>query len=155
MNKTSRPLGWLAFPCRVILGGLFVFAGTVKLMNPQLFQQSISAFKVGAPDHLVVLATFSLPWTELLVGVALILGLWTRAASALLSLILIAFVALLSSVLIRKMDVSCSCFGKFEVPCPSKVGACQLIRNAVLLTMTGIVFFFGPGPLAIDRESTK
>ncbi|MFA6044242.1 MAG: MauE/DoxX family redox-associated membrane protein [Phycisphaerales bacterium] len=156
MPSKIRPLGWLVLPCRIILGGLFVFAGVIKLMNPQLFQQAIAAFKVpGMPSHLEILLTFVVPWCEIAAGAALLLGLWTRSAALLLSSMLVVFIALISSVLWRGMDVKCGCFGKFEVPCTGPVGPCHLVRNGVLLALGLMVVFFGPGPLAIDRESTK
>lgn len=156
MPSKVRPLGWLVLPCRVILGGLFVFAGVLKLMNPQLFQQSIAAFKVpGLPGHLEILLTFVVPWCEITAGAALLLGVWTRSAALMLSTLLLGFISLIASVLIRGMDVKCGCFGKFEIPCTGPVGPCHLIRNSVLLALGLVVVFFGPGPLAIDRESTK
>lgn len=152
-----RPLGWLVLPCRVILGGLFVFAGIMKLLNPQLFQQAIAAFKVpGLPSHLEILLTFVVPWCEIAAGSFLLLGVWTRSAALMLSTLLLGFIGLVVSVLLRpNMDVHCSCFGKFEIPCSGPVGPCHLIRNCVLLALGLVVVFFGPGPLAIDRESTR
>jgi hypothetical protein len=29
------------------------------------------------------------------------------------------------------------------------------VRNAVMIAMAGVIVLWGPGPLAIDRESTK
>lgn len=155
MASKVRPLGWLVLPCRLLLGGLFVFAGVMKLLNPQLFQQSIGAFKVGLPEHLEVLLTFVVPWCEIAAGAALLLGLWTRSAALMLSTLLVGFIGLVVSVLWRGMDVKCSCFGKFEIPCTGPVGVCHLVRNSVMLGLGLVVVFFGPGPLAIDRESTK
>jgi uncharacterized membrane protein YphA (DoxX/SURF4 family) len=148
-------MGWLVFPARVLLGGLFVFAGVMKLTSPQLFVQAIAAFKLNIPDHLLILLTFVVPWTEILAGTALALGLWARSSALLIALMLLGFIGGIASVLIRKMDVHCSCFGSFEIPCTGPVGPCHLIRNTVLLALAGIVLAWGPGPLAIDRESAR
>lgn len=156
MGGKIRPVGWLVLPCRVVLGALFVFAGVVKLQNPQLFQQSIAAFKTGLPEHLEILFTFAVPWTEVVAGAALLLGLWARASALVLCGLLLGFIGLVVSVLMRPhLSVSCSCFGKFEIPCTGPVGTCHLARNSVMLALGLVVVLFGPGPLAIDRESTK
>jgi uncharacterized membrane protein YphA (DoxX/SURF4 family) len=144
--------GWIVLVARVFLGALFIFAAVMKLSNPQSFAEAINAFKI-LPDHLVVLATFVVPWIEAVLGVALILGLWTRSAALVLSLLLVAFIAALVSVLDK--GITCSCFGKFEIPCSGPVGWCHVIRNTVLLALAALVVAKGPGSLAIDRESTK
>lgn len=138
---------------RLVIGGLFVFAAAAKLSNPQLFADAVMAFKI-LPENLARLATFIVPWTELLAGAALLLGVWTRSAALLISLLLVAFIGGLVSVLARGLDAECSCFGKFEFPCPSKVGACQIIRNFVMLAMSVTIVVAGSGMLALDRRSS-
>jgi len=154
MAAAVRPMGWLVLPARLALGALFIFAAYVKLSNPQHFALSVAAFKL-LPDHLAVLVTFVVPWTELVAGVALVVGLWARSAAFLLALVLAVFMAGIGSVLYRQMDVECGCFGKFEIPCTGKVGVCHLARNGVLILLALVVMIWGPGPLAVDRESTK
>ena len=66
------------------------------------------------------------------------------------------FIAAITSVLLRPgIDTKCGCFGKFEWPCGETVGVCQLFRDLVMLAMAVFLMVKGPGPLAIDRESTK
>ncbi|MDX2132859.1 MAG: MauE/DoxX family redox-associated membrane protein [Planctomycetota bacterium] len=155
--KTKSPSivwGGLALVVRVLLGGLFVFAAIVKLRNPQLFVQGVMAFKI-LPDHLATLTAFVVPWLEVLAGVALILGWWARAGAVVLGGMLLAFIGGMLSVLARDLDVHCSCFGKFEIPCSGAIGPCHLARNAVLFAMAMYVAVVGPGSLAVDRESMK
>ncbi len=137
---------------RLVLGGLFVLAASLKLAHPQDFANSVLAFKVFPPaaDHLNYLATFVVPWTEMLCGVLLILGLWTRSAALVLTLLLGVFLGGILSVLARNLDVSCGCFGKFEFPCGKVVGPCHIARNAVLIVMALLVLARGPGGLALD-----
>jgi uncharacterized membrane protein YphA (DoxX/SURF4 family) len=153
----GHPIGWLVLTCRVALGGLFVFAAWMKLSGPQAFADSVLAFKIipESADHLSTLTTFVVPWTEMVAGVALILGLWARSAALVLSAMLVVFIAGIGSVLYRHMDVSCGCFGKFEWPCTGPLGWCQIGRDLAMLAMGLLVVLKGPGPLAIDRESTR
>jgi hypothetical protein len=68
---------------------------------------------------------------------------------------LVVFIAGIGSVLYRHMDVSCGCFGKFEWPCKGPLGWCQIGRDLAMLAMGLLVVVKGPGPVAIDRESTR
>lgn len=154
MTRAPSPaasVGLLAL--RVALGALFVFAAYVKLRDPQLFAFSVAAFKI-LPDSLAALATFAIPWTEAVAGVALVLGVWARATSVLLMALLGAFIAGIVSVLARGMNVHCGCFGKFEIPCTGPVGLCHVARNVVLFGLAGTVAWAGPGIAALlpDRR---
>lgn len=149
-NRAGTPLGWLVLGARIIVAGLFIFAGYIKLSDPQQFAFSVNAFKL-LPEHLVILNTFVLPWMEMIAGVLLLAGVWTRAAAAVIGAMLVAFIFGIISVIYREMDVSCGCFGKYEIPCKGSLGVCHLIRNSVLLAMAGLVVVKGPGPLTFDR----
>jgi uncharacterized membrane protein YphA (DoxX/SURF4 family) len=162
MAKVPTPMGWLVLPCRVVLGGLFVLAGVLKMQDTQKFAEAINAFRVipVEADYLVIFAAFAMPWIELFAGAFLLLGLWTRASALVISAMLVAFIAMIAWVLIRvnmgqDLSVSCTCFGKLEWPCPAKLGMCQIWRDVVMLAMGVVVLAWAPGPLAIDRESTK
>lgn len=141
----------LALPVRLVLGGLFLFAAYVKLGDPQQFAFSVHAFKI-LPEHLSILATFAIPWVEIVLGACLVLGCWTRAASILLFLLIAGFLGGIISVIVRKMDVTCGCFGKFEIPCTGPIGICHVVRNTVLLAGAAYIALAGPGPVAVDRH---
>jgi len=140
---------WLATVLRVALGGLFVFAAMMKLAELQQFAFAVKAFAI-LPDHLSHLAAFVVPWIELIAGIGLLLGLWTRPAALVIGAMLAAFIAGIVSVIVRDLDVTCSCFGKFEVPCTGPVGLCHVIRNLVLLALSLGVMWYGPGRMAVD-----
>ncbi|MEX2218745.1 MAG: DoxX family protein [Phycisphaerales bacterium] len=90
---------------RMALGGLFIVAAYLKLFasdNSALsFAEAIQAFKVLESDSLVRLATFCIPWVELVAGVSLILGFWTRAAGLIFAVLLAMFIALIVSTIFR------------------------------------------------------
>lgn len=141
-------------PLRIALGALFVFAAYLKLENPQDFADAVKAFKIFDLDtesHMVVLATFTIPWIEALSGLLLVFGLWTRAAGLALSVLLAAFTVGIISVISRDLNVACGCFGEFEWPCKGDVSFCHILRNSVLLLAALVITWRGAGPLALDR----
>lgn len=149
----------LLLVCRLAVAALFLFAAYQKLFapesGPQKFAMSINSFKI-LPEHLVLLATGVIPWIEVLCGLLLIAGLWTRAAATLLSVMLIAFTIAVASVLLRNMSLTCGCFGKFSLLCPhDKMTWCKVGENALILLPTLLVAVFGGGFLALDGNGCK
>lgn len=152
---TPKAVGILTFPCRVALGALFVIAGVLKLGEPQAFADAIKGFKIfeGEREFMIPLMSFVLPWTEIIAGSMLVLGLWARGAAGVIVAMLLAFIGGVISVILRGIDTKCSCFGDIEWPCTSGVGWCQVARNLIMVGLALPVFIWGPGPLALDRES--
>jgi uncharacterized membrane protein YphA (DoxX/SURF4 family) len=141
---------------RLGLGGIFIFAAAVKLRDPQAVAGSIQAFKINLmgqpmPDHLVLLGTYGIPWLELLVGAALVLGLWTRSAALLYTLLMASFIALVISVIQRDMNVECQCLGRFKLFCSGPLGTCKVIENSILMAGSLLVLTIGSGSFSLDR----
>lgn len=149
---------------RLAMGGLFVFSGSAKLgfvehlrgigflegvanagVDPTQFAATVKAFAILHTD-LIPFVVFTLPWLEILCGVALIIGLMPRAAASLVNLMLMAFIAAMVSVMLRDIDVECTCFGKFL---GGKVGWMSLARNGVLMGIMTPVALWGGGYLAL------
>jgi len=157
-DKNPAAMGWLSLACRIALGGLFIFAGTMKLMKPQGFADSIMGFKMLNPDtqgHLIITLAYVIPWTEVIAGTLLVLGLWARASATVIVSMLVAFIGGVLSVIARDIDAKCSCFGSIEWPCTGGVGWCQVIRNVVMIAMAVPILRWGAGSLAVDRPSKE
>lgn len=136
---------------RLILGGIFVFAAAVKLQDPQGVADTILGFELGIPDHLVLLGAYVVPWAEMLIGVALVVGLWTRAAALLYALTMAAFIAAIISVIQRGMSLECQCLGRFKLYCSGPLGTCKVVENSILLGGALIIFVLGAGGFSLDR----
>jgi uncharacterized membrane protein YphA (DoxX/SURF4 family) len=153
--STSKTQNAVKIVLRLLLGGLFVFGGLVKLdfgNDPTGFAFAIKGFKLGLPDHLVVDLAFMIPWLELLAGLALIFGFFTRGAGLVIAGLMVAFILGIASVMWRKLDVHCGCFGKLDsFICSGPIGPCQIVRNVVLAAMGTYLAIFGAGPFSLDR----
>jgi putative oxidoreductase len=101
---------WLTLSLRLGLGGLFIFAGALKLSEPAQFATDIDHFRILPYAAVLPLALF-LPWLEMLSGLALIAGPARRGALVVLSLLCVVFTAAIVSALVRKLDITCGCFG--------------------------------------------
>lgn len=98
---------------RVVLGGLFVYAGVVKIGNPLDFAQDIRNYQlVGQALSFVV--AIVLPWLEIIAGAFLVAGVWKRGAALVISGLLAFFIVLTLVTMARGLDVDCGCFGSLS-----------------------------------------
>lgn len=152
--------GWaesilLLLPLRLALAAIFALAAGLKLDDPQAFAFAIKAFNLleaSRYDHALIALAFGLPWAEMLCAVCLLLGIWTRPAAALLSVMLIAFTAALLSLIARGIETDCACFGDKDLFCEGGVGWCHIARNAGFLAASLLLVWRGGGRLALEAR---
>lgn len=139
--------GWLKL-------GISSFGGTLPTSTPAAFAETIKKFDlplVGDDVGIISILAFMIPWTELIIGVLMVLGLWTRAAALVATGLLVSFTVGLGMVMARGMEMSCSCFGSAKFLCGETIGACHILRNAALITMGVMLVWKGSGALGLDR----
>jgi putative oxidoreductase len=94
----------------VIVGGIFIYAGAIKLLDPVQFANDIDNYKT-LPWTIGVGLAFYLPWLEMFCGLALILRrLYLGGLSILTALVAVFLVATIAAK-IRGLDITCGCFG--------------------------------------------
>jgi len=141
---------------RLALAGVFAFAASLKIADPQAFAFSIHGFKI-VPEQLVPAAAFVVPWTEMLCAAALVFGLWSRSAALILSGMLLAFIGAIVSALLRDdVDPKCGCFGDFGLLCPpDKIGWCHVRQNALFLAGSLALTVWGGGLMSMDALACR
>lgn len=145
----SAPLQVL---CRLALGGIFIYASLDKIAHPRAFAGIVANYAI-LPDWLVTLPALALPWLELLAGLLLVAGIWTRSAAATLSLLLLAFMLVLAFNALRGVDLSCGCF---STSAADKENAWVLVGRDLLILLPGIVILlFGREKEAEDPNKLK
>jgi uncharacterized membrane protein YphA (DoxX/SURF4 family) len=80
MKNLSRIIPYASLASRIILGGIFIYAGVIKILDPAGFARDVSNYRM-LPDLLVNPFAVVLPWIEVLAGLSLLLGIWVPAAS--------------------------------------------------------------------------
>ena len=100
----------------ILLGGVFVYASLDKIANPGEFARIVYHYRLIGPSQMVgpwaanTLAV-TLPWIELVVGLALISGLWRRDAAVVTGGLLVIFIGGVSAALAMGIDLeNCGCF---------------------------------------------
>ena len=123
---------------RLVLGGLFVYAGIVKVLDPLDFAQDIRNYRLVG-QALSFLAAVVLPWLEILAGVALAAGVWKRASALIITGLLVFFILLTLFTIARGLDVECGCFGALS----RKSGFGVILEDLGMLFM-GLGLLFAP-----------
>lgn len=122
---------------RLILGGVFIYAGANKIITPVSFADSIASFEL-LPNSFINLFAIALPLFEIFVGLFIIIGWRLRAASLALVLLCAVFSVALSLALVRGLEVDCGCFGA-STPSVGKTWF-SLGRGVILLGLAFLLY---------------
>lgn len=93
-----------------IIGGLFIYAGTVKILDPVRFGIDIDNFKI-LPWSAAVRLAFYLPWLELFCGFALVGRRFYEGGLTILTGLMLVFIGATIAAKARGLDITCGCFG--------------------------------------------
>ena len=108
MDLSSRNILWRIVA--LIVGGIFIYAGAIKAMDPLRFALDIDNYKM-LPWAIGVRLAFYLPWLELVCGFALILRFFDRGGLFILTALTFIFIAASIIAKVRGLDITCGCFG--------------------------------------------
>jgi uncharacterized membrane protein YphA (DoxX/SURF4 family) len=125
---------WSYLLVRVALAAIFIYAGSLKLMDPKAFARTISHYGL-VPDPLLPVVAIGLPAIEVLAGIALMLDL--RPGLYTVSGLLLFFVTVLGYGVLNNLNIDCGCFGPEELAERNGL-AHALYRD---LTLVGAVAF--------------
>ena len=94
----------------LIVGGIFVYAGVVKVLDPVQFANDIDNYKT-LPWFVSVRLAVYLPWLEIFCGLALIFRFLYRGGLSILTVLIAVFIGATIAAKMRGLDITCGCFG--------------------------------------------
>ncbi|MCG7438577.1 MULTISPECIES: MauE/DoxX family redox-associated membrane protein [Corynebacterium] len=92
------------------LAAVWLWSGTVKLLNPLDSRQAIAAYEL-LPGGMIDFLAVALPAVELILGLMLLIGVFLRWAAVASSIILVGFIVGVGSAWARGLSIDCGCFG--------------------------------------------
>jgi uncharacterized membrane protein YphA (DoxX/SURF4 family) len=134
MQGTKR---YIFLALRLLIGGIFFYAGLEKILAPFDFSVAIYNYKLF-PDALIGFMAATIPWIETTAGLCLLAGFNTKGAAALTSSLLLIFIGLIIISAIRGLDIDCGCFGSLE----RKVGLLAILEDTTLFLISMSVLLF-------------
>jgi len=131
----------------LIIGGLFIYAGILKIIEPVQFARDIDNYKM-LPWPVAVGLAFFLPWLEVFCGVALIMRRLCRGG--LLILIGLTIVFIVASIIAksRGLDITCGCFG--HASAGWSFAKHMVLDFAILASL--VVLWLGRNTMARERQ---
>lgn len=109
-------LGFLTGPyptlvSRLVLGGIFLLAGIAKIGVPDALRYAINQYSLPIPGFVVDTMAVGMPVLEVLVGVWILLGLFTRFSAVIAGVMMVIFTIALTQAWLRGLIIDCGCFG--------------------------------------------
>lgn len=86
-----------------------MIAAIPKIVDPPAFAHMIYNYRL-LPGPAINALALVMPWLEMVVGVALILGVWKREAAIVAGILLLVFLVAIGVNLARGHAVDCGCF---------------------------------------------
>jgi uncharacterized membrane protein YphA (DoxX/SURF4 family) len=126
-----------------VVAAVFIAAAVPKIVDLEGFATDIASYQ-SFPYWSVNLLAAVVPMIELWGAFALLVGWKRRGAALALGLLTVGFIALVSSVIVRGIDLQCGCFGH-DVQA-SAVGWPLLLRDVALLAAIAVAAIDVPRP---------
>lgn len=160
MNTRYQP--YVTLLARLLLGGVLLVAGGLKVTKPTDSANAVAAYKL-LPTNVAHLFGYALPWLEVALAVLLIVGILIRPAALIGGFIMVVFTAAIASAWARGLLIDCGCFGGGGEIDPSLAAQVhrtyfiEIMRDLGLALAAVYLYFFPYGKLSIEKAapSTK
>jgi uncharacterized membrane protein YphA (DoxX/SURF4 family) len=145
---------WLTFLFRLILGGVLLVAGALKVTDPYSSATSVRAYQI-LPVDLANLLGFILPFAEVAIGIFLIVGIWVRLNAIAGGALMIMFIIAIGQAWARGISLDCGCFGKGGLldtdELPVWNYTLEIARDIVLAAFAVYIYRFPQGKLGFYK----
>jgi putative oxidoreductase len=109
-NIKHRPSNIIWRVVDLIVAGVFIYAGALKVIDPVQFASDIDNYKI-LPWSISVALAFYLPWLEIFCGLGLVFRIFYRGALSILIALILVFTLATIAAKLRGLDITCGCFG--------------------------------------------
>jgi uncharacterized membrane protein YphA (DoxX/SURF4 family) len=152
LSKLIKVQPWLTLLFRIVLGGVLLVAGGLKVGNPQKSAMSVRAYEL-LPIEIANFFGYMLPWFEIGVGALLILGVAVKISAFLGGATMLIFILAISQAWARGLSIDCGCFGGGGAIDPSQTKYLEeILRDIGLMLMAIYLYRFPSGRFALDKE---
>jgi len=135
---------------RLILGVTLIVAGALKVTSIDAAINSVRAYKL-LPFEITALVGTALPIVEIVIGLMLVTGTFTRLAAVLGSGLMLAFIIGISSVWVRGISIDCGCFAPGGAVDASQTQyPLEVARDLGLLILGAWTVWRPASPFALD-----
>ena len=142
---------WLSPVLRVGLAAVAFAAGFAKITDLPASVRAVRAYEI-LPEAVVPLIGDALPMVEILLGVLLLLGLFTRFAAIAFGALMVIFVIGIASAWARGLAIDCGCFGGGGSIAPDQTKyPVEIVRDLALVAASVVVAVWPRTRLSLDQ----
>ena len=142
---------WITLLARLILGGVLLVAGALKVGNLQKSAMAVRAYEL-LPTAIANFLGYVLPWLEIGLGLLLILGVAVSISGLFGAIIMFAFIIAIAQAWARGLSIDCGCFGGGGPIDPSQTKyLSEIIRDIGLFGVGIFLYHFPKGRFALDK----
>ncbi len=141
--KKQTILRYLTLAGRMFIGAVFIYASVYKILDPADFAVSVRNYMI-IPASWSNIVAMTLPWIEVGAGILLIMGIFTRPAALLTTVMLMVFLGAMIYAYSIGLDIDCGCF-RSAASSSGKVGPYYFVRDSIVVIISLFV-------LLTDRE---
>ena len=149
---------WVRTGARILLGGVFLVAGVLKVPDPAAAVRAVRAYQL-LPERMVAPVAFGLPVVEIAVGLALLAGVFVRTAAVAAAVLLVVFLVGVGSAWARGLQIDCGCFGNGgQVAAGETTYPLEILRDVGLLVVALVLARWPRSRLALGapvREEAR
>ena len=157
-NSNFHP--YLTLLARLLLGGVLLAAGGLKVTKPTDSANAVAAYKL-LPTNVAHLFGYALPWLEVAIAMLLIIGIMVRPAAIAGGFIMVIFVGAIASAWARGLIIDCGCFGgggELDPSLASQVHRTyfiEIMRDLGLALCALYLYFFPYGKLSFEKATVE
>jgi len=142
---------WIGLVSRLVLGGVLFAAGYLKVFTLEKSQMSVRAYEL-LPISLANFLGVVLPFAEIVLGLLLIIGAFTRFMAVLGGAIMFIFIIAIASAWARGLTIDCGCFGGGGQVAANETKYFQeIVRDAGLLLLALFLIRYPVTRFSLDK----
>jgi uncharacterized membrane protein YphA (DoxX/SURF4 family) len=151
MIASARLRPWAGTVARLLLAAVFFLAGWSKIFDLAGSGRAVNAYRLMPYEAAKVVGAV-LPVLELGLAAFLLFGIATRVIAGLTSVLLVVYVAGISSVWARGLSIDCGCFSKGGQLAPGQHPnyLSDIVRDVALLAVAVFLFFTPRTRISVD-----
>ncbi len=139
---------WSATIVRVVLGALLLTTGALKIGHATDLAVAIAGFRLLPPDIVAPMALI-LPYFELILGLYVLVGLFTRVGGTVAVAQFILYAGAIASAVLRHIPANCGCFGPHD---QATADWPHVAFDLGLAALSAFVAWCAPGYFSLDRR---
>jgi len=144
---------WIGLVFRLILGGVLFAAGYLKVGALDKSQMAVRAYEL-LPISIANFLGIVLPYVEIVMGLLLIIGAFTKYVAAGSAVIMFVFIIAISQAWARGLTIDCGCFGGGgQVAANETKYLPEILRDAGLVLLSLFLIRYPVTRFSLDKSS--